>query len=140
MTPSLEHAIESFLAITSLVIGLSHLLRPHDWCETFRQLHRCGRSGAFINGGLSLIPGAIIAGHGSWSWPGSIVTTFGWLLILKACVCFLRPDLALSSMEKGSQSPRGFIFAGLLMLVFSGWVWYCLWIAANQRGYEMSCL
>ncbi len=128
----MEIAVEWYLAITLLVIGASHVLRPGDWCEAFRQLHRCGRGrpGAFINGVLSLATGAIIvAGHGSWSWPGTIVTVLGWFLIAKAVSCFLLSDLALRSMELGSRSPRGFVIGGLLFLVLSGWVWYCLWSA-----------
>lgn len=127
----MERAIDWYIAITTLVIGASHVLRPADWCETYHQLHRCGRPGAFVNGGLSLFMGAIVvAGHGSWDWPGTIVTVFGWLQIVKGCYCFLLPDLALRSMEMGSRSPRGFIAGGVLFLAFSGWVWYCLWIGA----------
>jgi len=66
-----ERAVEWFVAITSLVVGASHLLRPGDWAEAYRQLHRCGRPGAFANGALHLAPGALlVAGHPSWVWPG----------------------------------------------------------------------
>jgi hypothetical protein len=67
----MERAVEWFVAVTAAVVGLSHLLRPGEWAETYRQLHRCGRLGAFANGALSLVPGAaVVAGHGSWAWPG----------------------------------------------------------------------
>ena len=102
-----ERALEWFVAIAGAVIGLSHLLRPDDWAEAFRQLHRCGRPGAFVNGALSLVPGALlVAGHRSWAWPGAVLTAFGWLLIVKAVACFLAPDQALRSMERGGRSPR----------------------------------
>ena len=128
----MERAVESFVAITSLVVGASHLLRPGDWAEAFRQLHRCGRPGAFANGGLSLVPGAaLVAGHGSWAWPGAVLTAFGWLLIGKAAVCFLAPDKALRSMGRGGRSPRGFVAAGLLLLAVAGWTCYCLWRGAD---------
>src|SRR5262249_38526818 len=92
----MERAVEWFVAVTPAVVGLSHLLRRGDWAEAFRQLHRCGRPGAFVNGALSLVPGAaVVAGHGSWAWPGAVLTAFGWLLIAKAAVCFLAPDKAL---------------------------------------------
>jgi hypothetical protein len=124
----MERAIEWFVAVTAVIVGWSHLLRPSDWAEAFRQLHRCGRPGAFANGALSLVPGAaVIAGHGSWTWPGAVLTAFGWLLIVKAAVCFLAPDKALRSMERGGHSPRGFVAAGLLLLVIAGWTCYCLW-------------
>ena len=46
--------VDWYLAITLFVVGLSHLLRPGDWSEVYRQLHACGHMGAFINDGLSL--------------------------------------------------------------------------------------
>ena len=46
----MERAVEWFVAITATVVGFSHLLRPGDWMEAFRQLHRQGRPGAFANG------------------------------------------------------------------------------------------
>jgi hypothetical protein len=124
----MERAVEWFVAVTAAIIGLSHLLRSDDWAEAFRQLHRCGRPGAFANGALSLVPGAaVVAGHQSWAWPGAVLTAFGWLLIAKAAVCFLAPDKALRSMERGGRSPRGFVAGGLLLLVVAGWACYCLW-------------
>jgi len=127
----MERAVEWFVAVTGVVIGLSHLLRPGDWAEAFRQLHRCGRPGAFANGALSLVTGAVVvAGHGSWAWPGAVLTAFGWLMIAKAAVCFLAPDKALRSMERGGRSPRGFVAAGLLLLAVAGWAGYCLWRGA----------
>jgi len=133
----MERAVEWFVAVTAAVVGLSHLLRPGDWAEVFRQLHRWGRPGAFANGAMSLVAGsAVIAGHPSWAWPGAVLTAFGWLLIAKAMVCFLAPDKALRSMERGGRSPRGFVVAGLLALAVAGWACYCLWFRATavERG------
>jgi hypothetical protein len=123
-----EQAIEWFVAVTALAVGASHLLRPGDWAEAFRQLHRCGRPGAFANGALSLAPGAaIVAGHGSWAWPGAVLTAFGWLLVAKGLICLLAPDKALVSMARGANRPRGFVAAGVLALAIGGWACYCLW-------------
>jgi hypothetical protein len=128
----MERAVEWFVAVTAAVIGLSHLLRPGDWAEAYRQLHRLGRPGAFANGALHLVPGtALVAGHGSWPWPGAVLTVFGWLLVAKAAVCFLAPDQALRSMERGGRSPRGFVAGGLLLLTVAGWTGYCLWHGAT---------
>jgi hypothetical protein len=123
----MERAVEWFVAVTSLVMGASHILRAGDWVETFRQIHRAGRPGAFLNGALALFPGAVIvAGHGSWAWPGTVLTGFGWLLVAKGAVCCLAPDKALRSMERGG-SYAGFVIAGCLLLALGGWACYCLW-------------
>jgi hypothetical protein len=128
----MERAVEWFVAVTAFAVGASHLLRPGDWAEAFRLLHRCGRPGAFVNGALSLAPGAIIvAGHGSWSWPGAVLTGFGWLLVAKGVGCLLAPDKALRSMAHGADSPRGFVLAGVLSLVIGAWACYCLWRGAS---------
>jgi hypothetical protein len=129
-----ERAVESFVAITSLVVGASHLLRPGVWAEAYRQLHRCGRPGAFVNGALHLLPGALlVVGHPSWEWPGAVLTGLGWLLVAKAAVCFLAPQQALWSMERGSSSPRGFVAAGMVLLAVVGWACYCLWHGGQDR-------
>ena len=128
----MAEAVEWYVAITALVVGASHVARPHDWAEAFRQLHRCGRPGALANGGLSLVTGAaIVAGHGSWAWPGAVLTGFGWLLAAKGLACLLAPDKALRSMARGAESPRGFVVAGVAALAVGGWACYCLWHRAH---------
>jgi hypothetical protein len=123
-----ERAVEWFVAVTALAVGASHLLRPDDWAEAFRQLHRSGRPGAFANGILSLFSGAaIVAGHGSWAWPGAVLTGFGWLLVAKGVACLLAPDKALRSMARGAGSRRGFVVAGAICLALGAWACYCLW-------------
>jgi hypothetical protein len=124
-------AVEWYIAITALLVGASHVLRPGDWADAFRQLHRCGRPGAFVNGALSLVPGAaVVAGHASWAWPGAVLTGFGWLLVAKGAVCWLAPDRALRSMARGGESPRGFVAAGVAALAVGAWACYCLWCRA----------
>jgi hypothetical protein len=128
-----ERAVEWFVAITALVVGASHALRPGDWAEAYRQLHRLGRPGGFANGGLSLAVGAaIVAGHGSWAWPGTVLTAFGWLLVAKGLVCLVAPDKALQSMARGGRSPRGFVAGGFVLLAVGGWACYCLWRGAHD--------
>jgi hypothetical protein len=56
-----------------------------------------------------------------------VVTGFGWLLVVKAVVCFLAPERALRSMERGGNAPLGFVVAGLVLLAIGGWACYCLW-------------
>jgi len=122
----MERPVEWFIAITSLVIGASHVLRSGDWAEVYRQLHRCGRPGVFANGGLSLAVGAVVvAGHGSWAWPGGVLTAFGWLSVAKGVVCFLAPDRMLRSMEWAGRSPRGFVGAGAVLVAAGAWACFC---------------
>ncbi len=122
-----EQAVEWFVAVTSLVVGASHLLRAADWTEAYRQLHRVGRPGAFVNGALSLVAGALlVAGHPIWTWPGVVLTVLGWLLVAKGAICFLLPDTALRSMELG-HSPRRFVAAGVVLLAIGAWACYCIW-------------
>jgi hypothetical protein len=129
----MEWAVEWFVLITALAIGSSHILRASDWVEVYGRLHRAGRPGAFINGALSLAPGAALAaGHGVWSWPGVVLTVFGWLLVVKGLVCFLAPDKALRSMALG-RSSRSFVVAGVVLLAVGGWAGYCLWLG-SPRG------
>jgi hypothetical protein len=122
-----ERAVEWFLAVTSLVIGASHIVRADDWVDVYDRLHRSGRPGAFANGALHLVPGAaMVAGHGDWTWPAAVLTAFGWLLTLKGLICFLAPDTALRSMERG-PSRAGFIVGGLVLMAVGMWAGYCLW-------------
>ena len=81
------------------------------------------------------MPGAALAaGHRSWVWPESLLTAFGWLLIAKAAVCFLSPEKALRSMERGGRSARGFVAGGVLLLAVAGWTCYCLWHRAGAEA------
>lgn len=127
----MERAVEWYLAITLVIIGLSHVLRPGDWSEAYRQLHAGGHPRAFVNGGLNVGAGAVIvAGHGSWAWPGAVLTGLGWLLVGKGLICLVAPDKAPRAMALGARSPRGFVAGGLVMLALGGWAWYCPWRGA----------
>jgi hypothetical protein len=121
-------SLEIFVAITSLIIGASHILRASDWAIAYRQLHDLRRTGAFINGGMHLISGAMIVSVLRFSaWPHAVLTVFGCLLVLKGTACFLVPDLALRSMQRGGSNPCSFQIAGVLLLAISGWACYCAW-------------
>jgi hypothetical protein len=74
---------------------------------------------------------AVVAGHGSWAWPGAVLTGFGWLLVAKGLGSLLMPDKALRSMARGGESPGGFVAAGVASLAIGGWACYCLWHRAH---------
>ncbi len=119
---------EWFVMLTAVVMGLSHVLYPRDWGAAFGRLHELGRTGAFINGGLSLVLGSLITiGHPVLSGPGIVVTFLGWSQIAKGALCLLLPDRALTSIARGSTG-RGFRIVGCALLVLSAWTGYCLYL------------
>lgn len=124
-----------FALITCTIIGLSHILQPRAWADVYARLHRLGKPGAFINGGLSLSPGALYVGlqPGSW-WPAVVLTVFGWLLVIKGAICFLAPSLALRSMGRaGEGTGRGFVAAGVILLCIAAVAGRALWILSQIR-------
>ena len=125
----MERAAEWYALVTCLVVGLSHVLQPKAWVEVFAALHRCGKPGAFFNGGLSLVPGAaIVAAHPVWSGPAVVLTIFGWLLVFKGALCLLVPNIALWGMARaGAGRGRKFVAGGLVMLVLVGVLGLGLW-------------
>ena len=125
----MERAAEWVGFLTCVVVGFSHVLQPRAWAETFAALHRLGRPGAFANGGLSLVSGAVfVAVHPVWSGPGVVLTVLGWLMVAKGAVCFLAPSLALRSMGKaGAGRGREFVVGGALLLAVAGVLGYALW-------------
>jgi hypothetical protein len=122
-----ERSVEWFVALTALVAGVSHVLRPAAWMETYAALHRLGKPGAFVNGALSLVPGAVIVtGHPVWTWPAAPLTAFGWLLVAKGAICLLLPEVGLRSIGR-SPSRIGFIAGGAVLMAIGGWAAYCAW-------------
>jgi hypothetical protein len=124
--------VEWFLALTGLIVGISHIVQRDAWADTYDRLHRAGRPGAFANGAISLVPGALVAaGHPLWTWPENVLTVFGWLMVAKGALCFLAPERALASMGHGARSPRGFVTGGAMLLGVSAWAVWCAW----RRGW-----
>lgn len=120
MTPlsDLERGVEVFAAVNFWIVGLSHLLRPRAWSKFFADLGALGTTGAFVNGMLSLAMGSVIVAlHNVWSWPGVVLTSIGWLYLVKAAVAFAAPETALRSMALASPDRAGrFRMAGALMI------------------------
>ncbi len=125
----MQQAIQAFVAINFLIIGLSHVFQHRAWAEFFMLLHRQGRPGAFANGFLSLITGSlIVAFHPVWSGIPVILTVLGWLFVLKAAVIFIAPNLGLRSMARvRPDNSRMFIIPGVLLIVVAVVLGYSLW-------------
>jgi len=123
-----ERAAQWYALVTCVVVGLSHLIQRRGWAEVFAGLHRLGKPGAFINGAISLVPGAaIVATHSVWSGPALVLTLLGWLMVVKGAVCFLVPELALKSMARaGAGTGREFVVGGVVLLAIAGVMGYAL--------------
>ncbi len=96
---AMEIAIERMTGLAFLAVGLSYLLRPHEWVEFFAQLRAKGAPGAFINGMMSLSFGTIIVGfHGTqWSGWAMLVTMLGWGQVVKGFIHICFPAHSLRS-------------------------------------------
>lgn len=92
----MERSIQVFAALSFLVIGISHLLRPGAWVEYFVKLRGLGRPGMFIEGFISLNFGAlIVAFHNVWSGPEMVLTLIGWSQVSKGLFRFVAPQSSL---------------------------------------------
>jgi hypothetical protein len=125
----MERAIEVFAALNFLVIGLSHVFQHAAWSEFFVLLRSQGRAGAFANGFLSLIMGALIVSfHNVWTGIPAVLTVMGWCLVVKSLVVFLNPEGNLRSMTMVTpEHSRRFIPAGVIFLVVAAMLGYELW-------------
>lgn len=126
----MERAAQWYALVTCVVVGLSHLIQRRAWAEVFAGLARLGRPGAFANGGLSLVPGAVIvAVHPVWTGAAVVLTLLGWLMVAKGGICFLVPELALKSMARaGAGTGREFVVGGVLLLAVAGVLVFVLWV------------
>ncbi len=117
----MERAVEIFVAINMLVIGLSHVFQGSVWVDFFRIMRSHGLAGSFVNGFLSLSFGSIIVGF-HWVWEGvipSIVTCIGIAQVIKSFVAFCLPSVGLYSMrQKKAENPWSYRIGGLLFVGF----------------------
>ncbi|MBI3877875.1 MAG: hypothetical protein HY300_18250 [Verrucomicrobia bacterium] len=110
--------IEKFFALSALLIGLSHLLRPKQWTALLVELKQ-NRHFAFYLA-LFYLPWSllVICGHNVWVWDVPVlVTAYGWLLTIKSALYLLFPELPRRIIPDEARLPRGFVIAGLVMVV-----------------------
>lgn len=129
----MSRAVEIFVLVNFLVIGASHLFRPHDWINFFKVLRGFGRAGAMANGFLSLSFGSIIVAF-HWVWEGGIpilVTCIGIAQVIKSLVAFVAPEISLRNMHRPmAESPNGYRIGGAISLGLAGVLAHYLWGAA----------
>ncbi len=122
----MEQATQVFVAVSLLVIGLSHVFQPKVWVAYYQALAAQGPPGAFVEGFLCLTFGGIVAGfHNVWRGPELVVTLLGWAQVLKGLGRFVAPSLGVRVMAKASLDRAWFFqIGGVLALLLSGFVWW----------------
>jgi len=115
----MEQAVQVYAAVSFLVIGLSHLVRPGAWVAFFQDLAARGAPGAFFEGFLVLHFGAVIvAFHNVWEGPALVLTLIGWAQVVKGTIRFVTPEIALRIMARISpERAWHFQVAGVFSLV-----------------------
>ena len=81
----MERSIEVLALVLFGVLGLSHILQPEAWVETFILIRGQGAPGSFLDGLPYLILAAIvIAFHNVWSGIPVVLTLIGWAALIKS--------------------------------------------------------
>lgn len=118
----MNQAVQIFVFLNLVVIGLSHLIQPQAWVSFFKVLRGYGHAGAFANGFLSLTFGSIIVGF-HWVWEGivpTIITCLGIAQVIKGFVAFVTPAVGLRSMSRAAaENPLSYRIGGILFLVIA---------------------
>lgn len=108
------------------VLGLSHILQPKAWVETFILIRSQGAPGSFADGLPYLILAAIvIAFHNVWSGIPVVLTLVGWACLIKATLRFCVPTWGLKMMSRVSfERAWEFQAAGVVLVAFAGVLGY----------------
>jgi hypothetical protein len=124
----MEVSIQKLVALSYLVVGLSHILQPRAWVRFFILLREKEEVGSLFNGLLHFPIGALIVSfHNVWQGIPMIVTIMGWALVVKSALNLIWPRLGLRSLARVSfERSREFVAAGVVMLAISGLLFYSL--------------
>ncbi|HEY6552247.1 MAG TPA: hypothetical protein VI669_02785 [Vicinamibacteria bacterium] len=118
-----------FATIHFLIVGLSHVLRPHAWVDFFVWLRQRGHAGVFVHGFLSLGFGSmILAFHNVWSGLPSVLTVVGCAYTLKAAACFLAPETQMRTLGRVSHERAWeLVVPGVVYVLLGGVLCLVLW-------------
>ena len=110
--------VQLVVLISSLIIGMSHIIQPALWGEYFADLRARGRAGLVSKiMQVELWPALLIVSlHQVWAGPAIVVTIYGWLLLLKVTIGLVLPSLGMASMRIPERAQNSFVPAGVLML------------------------
>ena len=117
----METSIQKLVAISYLVVGLSHILQPRVWAQFFIMWRDKGEVGSFLSGLLHFPMGVLIVSfHNVWHGIPLIVTIMGWGLVVKGLIYLTYPKhgmrvLARVSLERSWE----FVVAGVVAVVLS---------------------
>lgn len=118
----MQRALQIYVVISFVVIGLSHTFQPQAWVEFFTYLRERGRAGVFAVAFMSLWFGAlVVAFHNVWSGIPVVLTVIGWAQVVKALVYFCFPAFALRQLARPTPE-RAWIFipGGIFLLALAG--------------------
>lgn len=111
--------IEAILAIPLILIGISHIAQKQIWIGFFNSLANQGPTGVLKRTFMfELWPATlIVVFHQDWAWPGTIITAYGHLLMLKVATSLVFPKLGLKSLQQTEAvSGNAFLIAGMGLL------------------------
>lgn len=126
----MERSLEVFATIHLLIVGLSHVFRPHAWVNFFIWLRERGYPGVFVHGFLSLGFGSmILAFHNVWSGLPNALTVAGCLYLVKAVLCFLFPSTQMRTLGRVSHERAWeLVVPGVLYVGLGGVLLFHLWV------------
>ena len=124
----METSIQKLVAISYLVIGLSHIIQPRVWVRFFIMFRDKGEVGSFLSGLLHFPMGVLIVSfHNEWRGIPLVVTIMGWGLVIKGLIYLTYPKhgmrvLARVSLERSWE----FVAAGVVAVALGGLILFPL--------------
>lgn len=124
----METSIQKLVAISYLVIGLSHIIQPRVWVRFFIMFRDKGEVGSFLNALLHFPMGVLIVSfHNVWHGIPLVITLMGWGLVIKSLVYFTYPKHGMRMMARVSlERSWEFVAAGVLAVALSGLILFPL--------------
>jgi uncharacterized protein YjeT (DUF2065 family) len=115
----MSHPLESALAISFILVGLSHMLHGRRWAAFFEPIFQ-NDGGPFWIAMFTLPIGLlIVCTHNIWVCDLRVlVTIYGWSAIIKGSLYFLAPQFLLRYVTQKIRSPRHFAIAGSVLLIW----------------------
>jgi hypothetical protein len=130
----MKYPLETALAISFVIVGLSHTLNGRRWAAFFEPLFQ-NEGGPFFIAMFTLPIGLlIVCTHNIWAWDLRVlVTIYGWGSMFKGTLYFLAPQVPLRAISRKIRSPRHFAIAGSVMTIWGLLMAYDVW-SRGQAG------